>query len=147
MFDSGTVSAVVAVVGLALTCVALFASWRVSQRGVSTQVYREAAAAWETKSKAQDAEIGELRAVLAERDQAMSDLKGRVSVLQDTVTGAQSWAVLERRTAEMLALAAESRTETRQVYDAVRESLRELRGMSDDCGRVLARLGGEEGTR
>lgn len=148
MFDSGIVSAIVAVVGLALTMVALFASWRVSKRSVSTQLYRDTAAAWEAKSKSQDQENADLRIQLAARDQMVSELQGRVSVLQDTMTGARSWDTLERRTAEMLNLAGEARSETRLIHDTVQASLGELRNLSENCSRVLtavrARFGTEE---
>jgi myo-inositol-1-phosphate synthase len=148
VFDSGTISAVVAVVGLLLTGVALVASYRVSKRSVSTQVYRDTAAAWEAKSKAQDIENQDLRAKLTARDSLVAELQGRVSVLQETVTGARAWDTLERRTAEMLALAAETRSETRQLHEAVDDGLAQLTSLSNDCNRVLtaviSRFGGTE---
>lgn len=140
MLSSATVSAFVAVAGIALTMVALLASWRVSKRSVSSQLYRDTAAAWEAKSKAQDQENADLRRLLASRDEKIADLTGRVGVLQDTVTGARAWDTLERRTAEMLALAADTRAETRQVHQAVEAGLGRLGDLNDDCARVLATL-------
>jgi hypothetical protein len=148
VFNSGTISAIVAVVGLLLTGVALAASYRVSKRSVSTQVYRDTAAAWEAKSKAQDIENQDLRAKLTARDSMVAELQGRVSVLQETVTGARAWDTLERRTAEMLSLAAETRSETRQLHEAVNDGLAQLTSLSDGCNRVLtavvSRFGGTE---
>lgn len=140
MLDSGAISAFVAVAGIALTFVALFASWRVSKRSVSTQLYRDTAAAWEAKSKSQDAENADLRAQLATRDERIADLTGRVTVLQDTVTGARAWDALERRTAEMLALAAETRAETRAVHEEVSAGVAQLGGLTENCARVVDRL-------
>jgi hypothetical protein len=140
VFDSGAVSAVVAVVGLMLTIVALIATWRTSRRSVSTQVYREAAAAWETKSKAQDVENADLRVKLAARDEQVASLNGRVGVLQDTVTGARAWDTLERRTAEMLSLAAETRGDTRRIHESVDAALRELADLGEGCTRILDRM-------
>jgi chromosome segregation ATPase len=151
MLNSATVSAFVAVAGIALTIVALLASWRVSRRSVSTQVYRDTASAWEAKSKAQDAENADLRAQLATRDERIADLTGRVTVLQDTVTGARAWDSLERRTAEMLALAAETRAETRRIHEAVDAGLGQLGGLTENCSQVVDRLtrlvGGREEDR
>lgn len=150
MLSSGVISAFVAVVGTAVTIVALFASWRVSKRSVSVQLYRDTASAWEAKSKAQDQENADLRRMLASRDEKIADLTGRVAVLQDTVTGARAWDTLERRTAEMLALAADTRSETRQIHKAVRAGLDRLGELNDDCTHVLttitARFGTQEGT-
>lgn len=147
MFDSGVISAIVAVVGLALTLVALFASWRVSKRSVSTQLYRDTASAWEAKSKAQDAENADLRVQLSRRDEKIADLTGRVGVLQETVTGAQSWATLEHRTAEMLQLAADTRAETREIHQATNAALARIGELNDHCDEILARIGRQIGGR
>lgn len=140
MFNSGNISAIVAVVGLALTFVALFASWRVGKRSVSTQVYRDTASAWEAKSKAQDVENADLHRQLSMRDEKIADLIGRVGVLQDTVTGARAWDTLERRTAEMLALAADTRTEIRRNAEVISSGLGKLGDLADNCGRVMDRI-------
>jgi uncharacterized protein YukE len=140
VLDSGNISAVVAVIGLALTFVALFASWRVGKRSVSTQVYRDTAAAWEAKSKSQDAENADLHAQLAARVAQIADLTGRVTVLQDTVTGARAWDALERRTAEMLSLAAETRGDTRRIHETLNELLEQLTGLTENCTRAVSRL-------
>lgn len=128
VFDSGTISAVVAVAGLALTFVALFASWRVSKRGVSVQVYRDTAQAWENRSKSQDTQIADMASKLAARETVIAELQGQVGVLRDAVTGRASWETLERRTAEMLALAGEIRTETRSTAAQVRALAEQIAG-------------------
>jgi heme/copper-type cytochrome/quinol oxidase subunit 1 len=148
VFNSGAIGTIVTVIGLALTLVALAASYRVSKRSVSTQVYRDTAAAWEAKSKAQDAENAELRAQLTSRDEKIAVLTGRVGVLQDTVTGAQAWATLERRTAEMLNLAAENRADTRRLNEALTAVAGRLGDLTVNCGQVLTAvqaLIGQEG--
>jgi uncharacterized coiled-coil protein SlyX len=124
--DFGAVSAVVAVAGLALTIVALFASWRVSKNAVSGQVYRDTALAWEAKSTQQSQEITDLNAKLAQRDQQLAELRGKVDFMQDALTGRKSWEVLEARMAEVLGQLGDIRGDLRTLLG----QLGDLRGGS-----------------
>jgi hypothetical protein len=123
--NSGAVSAVVAVAGLAFVIVALFVQARVSRRGVSMQVYRDTAVAWETRSKAQDAQmadchaqIADLREALAKRDSFIAELRGKVDVMQELLTGRASWEVLEERTTELVTMLRSVRSEVRHLRRA-----------------------------
>jgi cell division protein FtsB len=81
----------VSLVAVILTCAVSVGGWAALRVAKNTQTvtnYKEAASAWETKSKAQDAEIHELKEENAKLQQRVSDLNGKVSVLQDLVTGA-----------------------------------------------------------
>lgn len=80
--------AIVAVIGLLGTAAAVVGgSFRVSRHTQVVANYRDAAQAWEAKASAQGNEITELRSELAEREKEIIELRSRVSILQDMVTG------------------------------------------------------------
>ena len=64
------------------------------------------------------------------------------------MTGARAWDALERRTAEMLSLAAETRGDTRRIHEKLGTALDALGSMTDSCGRIADQLslrrGGQE---
>ncbi|HEV2172906.1 MAG TPA: hypothetical protein VGR71_05030 [Nitrospira sp.] len=84
---SGAVVALISFIGLAITVAAIFGSFRVARNTQTTTLYREAAQAWEAKARSQEDEIHELQKRDSEKDRLIAELKARVEVLQDIVTG------------------------------------------------------------
>jgi len=115
--DSGTVVAVAAVVGSLMAAAAILGQWRVSRNTTATTQYREIAQGWEDKARLQADEIADLQADKHRKDREIAELKGKVQVLQDALTGKASWEILESRIGEALAIAGEMRTELRQVHE------------------------------
>jgi predicted RNase H-like nuclease (RuvC/YqgF family) len=122
--DSGSVVAVFAVIGFLFAGVAVFGQWKVSKNTTALTQYRETAQAWEGKARAQETEITDLRHEVAELQVQMTEkgkenaeLTGRVSVLQDALTGKASWDILESRIGEALSIAGETRTEVRAIHE------------------------------
>jgi hypothetical protein len=123
-FDSGSIVAVFAVIGFVFAGVAVFGQWKVSKNTTALTQYRETAQAWEGKARAQETEItdlrhevGELQLQMAEKGKENAELTGRVSVLQDALTGKASWDILESRISEALSIAGETRTEVRAIHE------------------------------
>jgi hypothetical protein len=121
----------IAVFGVILSAATIFASFRVTRNTQATALYRENAAGWEAQAKLQktqaadmqsgyDQQLGELRAQGADKDQKIADLTARVEVLQDMVTGKSlleaHHQAFEAKTAELLALAAETRSEVKAMH-------------------------------
>ena len=129
---SGDVGVIVAVFAFLFGVAGVIGSWRTSRNTGALTKYREAAAAWETYAKARDAEIAELReqsdrriteleARAQAKDAQIAELQGKVSVLQEALTGRVSWEILEQKIGETLALTGENRTEIRAMHDELRK--------------------------
>lgn len=109
---SNTILAAIAAIGLIVGTVSIIATWRSTRTSTSAQVYRDAAQAWEAKSKAQDAELADLRQKLILSEHQISDLTQRVSILQDMVT---SRTLIEQQSAVISAHHAELMTKVAEV--------------------------------
>jgi uncharacterized protein (UPF0276 family) len=81
-----TVTVAVAVVGLLITIATILGAFRMSRSNSAMTGYRDAAASWEAKAKAQEAEISDLRTDLATANASIEALTKRVQMLQDMVT-------------------------------------------------------------
>lgn len=134
--DSGTIVAVLAVLSFLFACAGIIGSWRVSRNTTALTQYRETAKAWEGRSTAQEAEIGDLKKDIATltgqmrvKDQQNAELDGKVQVLQDTLTGKASWDILERKIGEALQLAADSRTEAREMHERTMQNQEKILGL------------------
>jgi hypothetical protein len=125
------VTTFIAVFGVVLGAATILASFRVTRNTQATVLYRENAAGWEAKSKLQTVQaaetaagygqqLDELRVQGAEKDQKIADLTARVEVLQDMVTGRslleEHHRAFEAKSAELLALAADTRSEVRAMH-------------------------------
>jgi predicted RNase H-like nuclease (RuvC/YqgF family) len=106
------------------------ASARNSNNAQTLANYREAAASWKEKAEAQDVAIKELEARDAEKERQISELTGRLTMLQDMVTARPAFeqlasdfsrmvAQIDTRMAEVLAQGTELRRELRQVHDVI----------------------------
>jgi predicted RNase H-like nuclease (RuvC/YqgF family) len=63
------------------------AAYRVSKNTDTVKNYKETAQSWKERSESQEAEITELKAKMAERDQHIAQLEGQLHTLRDVVTG------------------------------------------------------------
>jgi predicted nucleic acid-binding Zn-ribbon protein len=118
--------ATVAVLGFIMAVAGVIGSWRAAKNTGALNLYRETAQAWEGKARAQDSEmddlreqVGRLETHVREKDQQLAEQAGRIQVLQDTLTGKASWDILEGKIGEALSLAAETRSEVRQMREAI----------------------------
>lgn len=130
-WDSNAVLGWSAFIGLIITAAAVAgASARNSHNAQTLANYRETARSWKEKSEAQDVAIKELEARDAEKDRQISELNGRLAMLQDMVTARPAFEQLaadfnrmvgqiDRHLADALSQGAEIRAELRQVHDAV----------------------------
>jgi chromosome segregation ATPase len=117
MLNAGNILAIVALVGLLITAATVIGgSFRVSRNTQTVSNYREAALSWESQSKALEAQVrlfeeqlaerdahartveSQFEAQLAEKDARIHELEGRLTTLQDVVTGK---AAVEALTTEM----------------------------------------------
>jgi chromosome segregation ATPase len=117
MLNAGNILAIVALVGLLITAATVIGgSFRVSRNTQTVSNYREAALSWESQSKALEAQVrlfeeqlaerevhartmeSQFEAQLAEKDARIHELEGRLTTLQDVVTGK---AAVEALTVEM----------------------------------------------
>jgi hypothetical protein len=111
--STNVILAIVALIGLLATAAAAVGgSFKVSNNTATISRYREAAQAWETKSRAQDAEILELQRVNIANDKKISELEARVTILQDLVTGKSAVDLIEAKSTELKDL-------INKTYDAV----------------------------
>ena len=129
-----TIVAIVGALSFLVGTVGVVASWRASKNTSALNLYRETAQAWEGKSKVQDVQIADLEDArdnlqkqITERDRQLSELTGRVQVLQDALTGKVSWDILDRKITEALQLGADVRTEVRTLHDNQTKLLELLR--------------------
>lgn len=114
--DTSTFLAILTFISFAFAVVGIAGSWRASRSGSALTQYRETARAWEGKSRAQDALIADLQADAATKDRRIAELDGKVTVLQDALTGRAAWEILETKISEALQLIGETRTEVKQVH-------------------------------
>lgn len=118
--DFGTIAGLV---GLFVVVAGVIgAAFRVSRNTQTVANYRESAQAWEAKANVQadkieglEAQVGELQAREAEKDVTIAAMQEQITGLRDLLTNRASFEVLEQRTAEMLALAGETRRDIRQL--------------------------------
>ena len=127
--------AIVAVVSFLMAVAGVAGSWRASKNTGALSQYRETAKAWEGRSRVQDQQIADLNSHVAgletemhHKDAQLAEQKGRIQVLQDTLTGKASWDILERRISEALELAGLMRTEVRQMHENQDQMIQLLRG-------------------
>jgi predicted nucleic acid-binding Zn-ribbon protein len=130
-WDSNSLLGWSAFVGLLLTAAAVAgASARNSHNAQTLANYRDAAQSWKEKSEAQDVAIKELEARDAEKDRQLSELNGRLAMLQDMVTARPAYEQLaadfsrmagqiDRHLSEAMTQSAEIRRELSRVYEAV----------------------------
>jgi hypothetical protein len=118
--NSGILLTVLAAFSFLFGVAGVVGSWRVARNSTIVTQYRETALAWEAKAKVQDVEIADLKAAGTANVQRIAELNGKVSVLQDTLTGKMAWDVLERKLAEALDLAASTRADVRALSEQIR---------------------------
>lgn len=121
---AGTVLEIVAVITLLITAAAgVGGSWRLSRNTQSVNIYRENAQAWQQKAELQDGEIRDLQASGQVKDAQIAELKARVSVLENMVTGKSLIEELTMQTAtrgaEVLAQLGEIRGEQRKILSVL----------------------------
>lgn len=117
---TNNLTVLIAVFGALITISTVYASFKVTRNTQATAVYRTTAEGWEAQAKLQERQIAELTAQAARKDQKIADLTARVEVLQDMVTGKslleEHHRAFQSKAAELLALAADTRTEVRAVH-------------------------------
>lgn len=129
---SGDVGVIVGVLAFLFAFIGVVASWKTSRNTAALSRYRDAAQSWESYAKAKDAELAELReqsdhritdleAGAKAKDAQIAELQGKVSVLQEALTGRVSWEILEQKIGETLAMTGENRTEIRVMHDELRK--------------------------
>lgn len=115
--------AAVAVIGLFVGTANVLGTFRFSRNTNLITLYRETAEAWEARSKAQDAEISELQTRETTKDAQIAGLNGRVTVLQDMVTGKtmleEQGRKIDENTAKVLDLLRGVSTEVHAIREAV----------------------------
>jgi hypothetical protein len=119
-FNAGNILAVIAIIGLLITAATVVGgSFRVGRNTQTVSNYREAALSWEASAKALEAQVHQFEeqlaerdvharevetgfeAQLAEKDARIHELEGRLTTLQDVVTGKSA---VEALTVEMRAV-------------------------------------------
>lgn len=100
------------------------AAFRVSRNTQTVANYRESAQAWEAKAKVQESEISDLKEQVSdlqaresEKDITIAAMKEQISGLRDLLTNRAAFEVLEQRSAEMLAIAGETRADVRRLLE------------------------------
>ena len=124
---------VVAVVSLLLTAAgAIGGQYRINRTDRSVKITKEIAEAWEAKAQQQESQIADMKQLAAEREQEttaalaakdteIAELRARVQVLQDLVTG--------KSAIEDLAIRLDTRlTELFSEINVVRGDVRKLAG-------------------
>lgn len=113
-----------AVLGFLITAGGLVGvSLRIGRNTQTVSNYREAAAAWEAKAKAQEGQIDELQAAHEHSAQEVTELRAKVQVLQDLVTGKTAIEQLATQVAETFALI-DAKIIGREAFDAAFAGLR-----------------------
>lgn len=126
-WDSNAVLGWSAFIGLIITAAAVAgASARNSHSAQTLANYREAARSWKEKSEAQDVAIKELEARDAEKDRQISELNGRLAMLQDLVTAKPAFDQLAADFAHMVSQIDNRMTESLSQVNEVRRELRQL---------------------
>lgn len=107
-------------------------SFRVSKHTQTVAAYRDSALAFEAKAAAQAVQITDLEHANAAKEAEITELRGRVSVLQEIVTGKADIARVETKVDEVS-----------QHLDLLGGQVMEAIGkMREDVGAVEARLVG-----
>jgi N-methylhydantoinase B/oxoprolinase/acetone carboxylase alpha subunit len=133
---SATILTIAALVTLLITAAgAIGGSWRLSRNTQSVNIYRENAKAWQDKAELQEAEISELRLSSNVKDEQITDLRARISTLEDMVTGRS---LLEQ-------MAADSRTRYGELLNVVAGMRSELRTEHESTRKLLTRIPSEGG--
>ena len=114
--DGGTLVTFLAIASFVFAVVGIIGQWRVSKNTAALSQYRDIAKAWEDKARVQETEIADLQDDARRKDAVIAELTGKVTVLQDSLTGKAAWDVLESRIAEAMLIAGETRAEIRQVH-------------------------------
>jgi hypothetical protein len=118
--------AIVAVIGLLVGAANVFGTFRVSRNQSAVSGYRDAAAGWEAKARAQEVQIVDLRTVLATANAKIDAQEQRINMLQDMVTSKTLIEALARtlddnhstmmgKVTEILALSGDIRTDIRTM--------------------------------
>jgi uncharacterized protein YlxW (UPF0749 family) len=121
----GDVGTIAGLIGLFIVIAGVLgAAFRVSRNTQTVANYRESAQAWETKANVQADEIKELKEQVKdlqnrerEKETQVVALQEQISGLRDLLTNRATFEVLEHRTAEVLALVGETRTEVRKLIE------------------------------
>jgi uncharacterized protein HemX len=106
-FSGSLVLTLIAVLTFLVTAAGIAGgSWKIQRNTQTVAVYKQAAEAWEAKSKAQDAHIEtqddqiiKLGESMAEKDRQIAELRGQISTLQDMVTGRSAVEAMDARLA------------------------------------------------
>jgi hypothetical protein len=115
--DAGTLTAIIGAATFIFAVVGVAGTWRGARSTSALNQYRDTAQAWESKSHAQAMQISDLQADAAAKDRRIAEMEGKVTVLQEALTGRAAWEILETKIAEAVALIADARTEIRQVHE------------------------------
>lgn len=118
--------------------VAVAAVWRSSRNNTTLQNLKDAAESYKLKTEAQDvtiadmrrdhdAEATELNARLAAKDHELNELRGRVLVLQDLVTGKSALEQLAGTVADLVTNYTASETRILAAIAAAKQSVDALR--------------------
>lgn len=132
MFDSANIGTIVGVLALLLAAGGVVGtSLRVGRNSQTVANYREAAHSWEAKASAQEGQIGELQAAHEQAAQEVTELRAKVQILQDLVTGKTAIEQLSVQVTEAFA-----RIDAKIVgRDAFEASFRDLRTEIAAIGR------------
>jgi len=124
MLTSGSIGTIVAVLALLGTAGGMVGvSLRVGRQSQTVANYREAATSWEAKAKAQEGQIEELQAAAADAAQEVTELRAKVQILQDLVTGKTA---IEQLTVQVTETSAriEAKIVGRDTFEAAFRDLR-----------------------
>lgn len=132
MFDSANIGTIVGVLALLLAAGGVVGtSLRVGRNSQTVANYREAASSWEAKATAQAGQLDELQAAHEQAAQEVTELRAKVQILQDLVTGKTAIEQLSVQVTEAFA-----RIDAKIVgRDAFEASFRDLRTEIAAIGR------------
>lgn len=119
--------------------VAVAAVWRSSRNNTTLQNLKDAAESYKLKTEAQDvtiadmrrdhdAEVAGLSSRLADKDHELNELRGRVAVLQDLVTGKTALEQLAGTVADLVSAHTASENRILAAVAAAQQSVDALRG-------------------
>jgi chromosome segregation ATPase len=129
LLTSANIISLVAVIGLMITAAAVVGgSFRVSRNTATVTRYKEAADSWQAKAIAQEQHIAELRTEVTSlqadngaKDAKISELQGRINVLQEVVTGKGALEELAREHNEFI-------SQWQRRTDEVTKEIGDIRG-------------------
>lgn len=114
----------IAVLGFLITAAGLVGvSMRVGRNSQTVANYREAAASWEAKARAQEGQITQLQAADAAKKEQITELTAKVQLLQDMVTGKTAIEQLAAQVADTFDRI-DAKIIGRDVFDAAFDELR-----------------------